>query len=85
MRLKSRFINTHDTEENWNKCTNFIPNKGEMIVYDCDENYDYPRLKIGDGKNTIINLPFTIGMTLDKILNSRDGVYYIDAGRITDK
>jgi hypothetical protein len=30
----------------------------EIIVYDPDENYDYPRIKIGDGKSNINSLPF---------------------------
>lgn len=30
----------------------------EIIVYDPDENYDYPRIKIGDGKTNINALPF---------------------------
>ena len=82
MRLQTRIFNTHDTEENWNKCINFIPNKGEIIVYDCDANYNYQRFKIGDGKNTIVNLPFIINTILDEVLNIKNDVYYIDGGRI---
>jgi hypothetical protein len=85
MRLQTRFILTHDTEENWNKCTNFIPNKAEMIVYDCDEKYNYPRVKIGDGKTTIVNLPFTLNITIEDILNTRNDVHYLDGGRIANK
>jgi hypothetical protein len=40
------------------KATNFIPLASEIIVYDVDENYDYPRIKIGDGVNNINTLPF---------------------------
>lgn len=84
MNLKTRIIHTHDTEENWNKCPNFIPNKGEMIVYDIDNDHEYQRVKFGDGITSIVNLPFTIGMSMDDALNTRDGVHYIDGGRITD-
>lgn len=56
--IKSRIILKHDTEVNWNKATNFIPNKGELIIYDIDNNYDHFRIKIGDGVNIVKNLSF---------------------------
>lgn len=56
--LNTRFQNKHDIEANWNKATNFIPKVGEMIVYDKDSNFNYPRIKIGDGSANVINLPF---------------------------
>ena len=56
--LNSRVMQKHDVEANWLKATNFIPKPGELIVYDVDENYSYPRIKIGDGKNYINSLPF---------------------------
>lgn len=39
-RLNTRVINKHDIEVNWLKAVNFIPKKGEIIVYDIevDEN-----------------------------------------------
>lgn len=40
------------------KATNFTPLASEIIVYDSDENYDYPRIKIGDGKTNVNGLPF---------------------------
>ena len=63
--LKSRFQQKHDVEANWliagepgeNK-TPFIPMVGEIIVYDADENHNYPRFKIGDGVTTVTLLPF---------------------------
>ena len=56
--ILSRIIQKHDIETNWNKAANFIPMRGELIVYDIDANYDYERLKIGDGTTTVIDLPF---------------------------
>ena len=53
--------------------SNFVPMQGELIIYDIevDSNgntlalptgrttpYTYERMKIGDGKNTVENLPF---------------------------
>lgn len=56
--LNSRIILKHDTEENWLKAENFIPKKGEIIVYDTDEIYDYERIKMGDGITNVNTLPF---------------------------
>lgn len=64
--INGRLKNKHDTEENWNKATNFAPLAGETIVYDPDSTHPYPRYKTGiwDGKSTktqdmlIMNLPF---------------------------
>ena len=57
--INSRIINKHDIEVNWNKASTFIPQLGEIIVYDIDENYNFERFKIGDGITNVINLPFT--------------------------
>lgn len=73
--IKSRIIHKHDIEANWNRAETFIPKQGEIIVYDIDENYTYERMKIGDGKTTIINLPFV----MDNLVN-----VYIQKTSITD-
>lgn len=52
-------IHKHDTEANWRKAINFIPKQGTIIVYDIDENYNYERIKIGDGMTLVNDLPFT--------------------------
>ena len=68
--LNSRIVHKHDTEENWNKATNFIPKKGELIVYDKDSTYDYERFKIGDGVTVVSNLAFaTYKTTIDSTLS----------------
>ena len=56
--MKARVQHKHDIEANWLKATNFTPLVGEIVVYDPDGNYDYPRIKIGDGKTNINSLPF---------------------------
>lgn len=56
--LSSRFFILHDTEANWVNMTSFIPEKGEPVVYDVDEDYNYERLKIGDGVRNVNELPF---------------------------
>lgn len=65
-KVNARFTQKHDIEENWEKASSFYPFLGEMIVYDPDENFDYPRFKFGiwDGVSTptaamlVKNLPF---------------------------
>ena len=56
--INSRIIHKHDVEANWLKAINFIPQQGEIIIYDIDANYNYERFKIGDGITNINNLPF---------------------------
>ena len=75
--LNSRIVHKHDTAENWSKATNFIPMKAEIIVYDIDENYTYPRIKIGDGKTLVSALPFVN----DALINAKlsEAKSYTDA------
>lgn len=47
-----------DTEANWLKAVNFIPNKGEIIIYEKDASHAYDRIKIGDGVSNVNDLPF---------------------------
>lgn len=48
----------HDTAANWDTKPDFIPEAAEIVVYDADNTTSYARLKIGDGKTTLKNLPF---------------------------
>ncbi len=67
--LASKIVIKHDTEENWNSATNFIPKKGELILYDPDTTYDYTRIKIGDGSTKVSALPFFIDRLHDLEVN----------------
>jgi hypothetical protein len=60
--INSRIVNKHDTETNWLKATNFTPKDGEIIIYDKDNNYNYTRIKIGDGETNVNNLPFATSL-----------------------
>lgn len=57
--FKTRIVNKHDIETNWKKATNFVPKKGEIIIYDEDSSHDYARIKVGNGTDLVSNLPFT--------------------------
>lgn len=50
---KARVQHKYGTEAEWNKATNFIPLKGEIIVYT-----DLNKLKIGDGITVVTKLDF---------------------------
>ena len=56
--VKSRILHKHDIEAHWKLATNFSPLAGEIIIYDPDENYENARVKVGDGKTNVNNLPF---------------------------
>lgn len=56
--INTRVVNKHDTEAKWNAATTFVPKQGEIIIYDKDSNYDYERIKIGDGSTVVSSLPF---------------------------
>ena len=58
--IKGRLVQKHDIEAHWNLATNFIPKQGELIIYDIDDNYDYERIKIGDGVSYVTDLPFIL-------------------------
>lgn len=73
--LNTRIIQKHDIEANWKKATNFIPMKGEVIIYDAGlieegkpEVIDYIRIKIGDGETNVNALSFA---TADSVLYSK--------------
>lgn len=56
--IKTRIIQKHETETNWNKATGFIPLKGELIIYDKDSTHPFERFKLGDGTTIVASLPF---------------------------
>ena len=45
-----------DTEENWNKAINYIPDSFTIIVYTYEDKS--PKVKIGDGIHKVFELPF---------------------------
>ena len=59
--FNARYQQKIDTEANWNKAVNFIPMKGEIIIY---KDSDIVKEKIGDGVTTVGNLKFNTDDTL---------------------
>lgn len=87
--VNARIQLKNDTEEHWNQATNFIPRQGEIIIYNADMNYSYPRIKIGNGSTSIINLPFIQNEINNNIYFAKGGtstfpgvgatdIYYLD-------
>jgi hypothetical protein len=74
--MKKQITLKHDLAANWAKAVNFIPKLDELILYDgVLENGVYvelPRLKRGDGKTKLNDLPF-----LESTNNSNNEVNYL--------
>lgn len=51
--ITTRVLQKTDTKANWDKATNFIPKKGELIIYS-----DLRRIKVGDGITKVGALQF---------------------------
>lgn len=62
--FQSRIVQKHDTKANWDKATNFVPLKGEIIVYD-----DLNKIKIGDGNTTVVNLSYSTTINYNDLIN----------------
>lgn len=55
----ARFTPKGDIEANWNKAVGFIPLDKEIIIYKKDDTHSAARIKIGDGKTVVQELPFS--------------------------
>lgn len=53
-------IQLHDTEANWShdNYKEFVPLKGQIVIYDKDTAHPSERVKIGDGSSKVGDLPF---------------------------
>lgn len=72
--LSARMQQKIDTAANWAKATNFVPKKGEIIVYSDGGGVGVPKIKVGDGTTKVGNLKFiTIDSNADLSIN---GVSY---------
>ena len=82
--MKVRVSHLHRTEAEWLKLASWKPEAGELIVYDPDENYDYARIKIGDGINSLQKLAFIIDKAAFVVVRDFQSTDIIDSGRITE-
>lgn len=61
-KIRGKLVPKHELEADWEK-SSYVPSKGEIVIYDkeVDENGNVlvpDRIKIGDGKNRVFDLPF---------------------------
>jgi hypothetical protein len=50
--------NRYETDEYWEQHPNCVLAEGEIAFYDINENLESRRMKVGDGKTPIKDLPF---------------------------
>lgn len=81
--MKARVSNLHKTENDWKRLNNWVPEAGELVIYDPDQQYSYARLKVGDGKKTLKELSFFIDSAVETMLQQHRFTEIIDGGRIT--
>ena len=55
--VNTRLKIKHDTTENWNNATGFIPMPGELIVYDDYETKTYEVEEYGETVTKTVNIP----------------------------
>jgi hypothetical protein len=82
--MKARVSNLHKTEAEWALLNSWIPEAGELVVYDPDHKYSYARLKVGDGKRTLQDLDFFIESATAALMQKHNYSEVIDSGRITE-
>ena len=58
--MKARVSHLHKTETEWLKFNSWVPEAGELIIYDPDTSYSYSRIKVGDGRRSLRELDFLI-------------------------
>lgn len=82
--MKARVSNLHKTEAEWLRLDNWKPEAGELIVYDPDSEFEYARVKLGDGIHSLKELPFFVDQAALKLMQDTQYSEILDAGRITD-
>ena len=73
--LNGNVIPKHGAEGAWILEGDYIPEIAENIVYDPDKRHDYPRLKIGDGRTKVADLPFCSEINIDNSSHNTLEVY----------
>lgn len=63
--VKGKVLAKHETEAIWDESNYgagvaYVPELGEKVIYDPDDQHLYPRVKYGDGINIVKYLPFSI-------------------------
>lgn len=80
--MKARISQLHKTEAEWLVWPRWIPEPGELVVYDPDDKHPYARIKVGDGIRTLHELDFFIDSAIAEVLKQISFEDAIDGGRI---
>lgn len=80
--MKARISQLHNTEAGWEKFLTWVPDAGELVVYDPDEKISYSRLKIGDGKRTLQELDFFLEEVIAAVTENVKTITSLDAGHL---
>lgn len=83
--MKARVCQLHKTEAEWQKYSDWSPEAGEIVVYDKDATHNFARMKVGDGKTQLKNLPFFIEDTIASYIRKIEYQEILDGGRIAKK
>lgn len=85
---KYTFIQKNGSQADWDSLVNFVPKKGEIIIYNPDESHSYSRMKVGDGVHIPKDLPFvsggssgTIGALEHSLTFGAGGEYVFDGSK----
>lgn len=65
MTNKHQAVVKQDTAENWAKALNYIPLPNTIIIYNYSDSP--PRLKMGNGKDYVNDLPFILSTNTPQI------------------
>ena len=71
--IKTRIQHKNGSASDWSQATNFVPLKGELIIYN---DATTPKIKIGDGTTLVENLPFVgASITMNGAIASSPSFY----------
>ena len=71
--LKTRIKHKNGSPSDWSQATNFVPLKGELIIYN---DATAPKIKVGDGSTLVENLPFVgASITMNGAIASSPSFY----------
>ena len=82
--MKARISQLHMTAAEWQKHSNWVPEPGELVIYDPDDIYEHARIKVGDGKRALKDLDFFIDSAIAEMLRQVRFEDSVDGGRITE-
>ena len=55
--IKAKVVFKHETATNW-ALSNYVPNQGEIVIYDGETDGEPQRFKLGDSEHIVKDLPF---------------------------